>query len=233
MEEAGARDVKLAAQAFNNMQTRVTRMLDTQRTMLRAVGHDLRTPLTSLRIRAENIEDDVERGKVIATLNDMTVMTEEILSWAKDASGTEDLALVDLHALLESMTDNYQDQGHHVELRDFESMVVKIRRISIKRAIQNPIDNALKFGHTATLSVERKGKLVLIHVDDVGLGVPREQQEEILKPFVRLEASRNKETGGTGLGLSIANSIAQIHGGTLAMSNREPKGLRVTLTLPI
>ena len=233
LSETGPVDMRMAASAFNNMQTRVTRMLETQRTMLRAVGHDLRTPLTTLRLRAENIEDDTERGKVIATLQDMTVITEEILSWAKDASGTEELASVDLRSLLESLTDDYQDQGHEVSLEDFDSFVVKIRRTSIKRALQNLIDNALKFGNSAKLSVVRDGSMVRIHVDDTGSGVPKDQYEEILKPFVRLESSRNKETGGTGLGLSIANSIVQIHGGTLTFSERKPRGLRVTITIPI
>ena len=233
LSETGPADMQLAASAFNKMQTRVTRMLETQRTMLRAVGHDLRTPLTSLRLRAENIADDVEREKVISTLNDMTVMTEEILSWAKDASGSEEIASVDLVSFLESLTDDYQDQGHDVVLQGFETLKIRMRRTSIKRALQNLINNALQFGQAATVSVERKADAVIIHVDDNGPGVTPAQLSEILKPFVRLETSRNKDTGGTGLGLSIANSIAQIHGGTLILSNCIPTGLRASLSIPI
>ncbi|RKQ69119.1 signal transduction histidine kinase [Litorimonas taeanensis] len=233
LSETGPDDMRLAASAFNTMQTRVTRMLETQRTMLRAVGHDLRTPLTSLRLRAENIADDIEREKVISTLADMTVMTEEILSWAKDASGTESLASVDLRSFLESLTDDYQDQGHDVFLHDFESFTVKIRRTSIKRALQNLINNALQFGQSASVSVTCANNMVNIDIADTGPGVTEVQLTEILKPFVRLETSRSKDTGGTGLGLSIANSIAQIHGGTLTLSNQKPNGLRATLSLPI
>jgi len=233
LSETGPQDMRQAAHAFNTMQSRLTRMLETQRTMLRAVGHDLRTPLTSLRLRAENISDEREREKVISTLNDMTVMTEEILGWAKDASGTEPLAFVDLGSLLHSLTDDYQDQCRDVSLQDFKTFSVNIRRISVKRALQNLINNALQYGQSATLSVERLKNKIVIHVDDEGPGVPEDQLSEILKPFIRLEASRNKETGGTGLGLSNADTIAQIHGGRLILSNRTPQGLRASFSLPV
>ncbi len=233
LSETGPQDMRQAAHAFNTMQSRLTRMLETQRTMLRAVGHDLRTPLTSLRLRAENISDEREREKVISTLNDMTVMTEEILGWAKDASGTEPLAFVDLGSLLHCLTDDYQDQGRDVSLQDFKTFSVNIRRISVKRALQNLINNALQYGQSATLSVERLKNKIVVHVDDEGPDVPEDQLSEILKPFIRLEASRNKETGGTGLGLSNADTIAQIHGGRLILSNRTPQGLRASFSLPV
>lgn len=233
LEATGPADIRQAATAFNTMQTRLTRTLDTQRTMLRAVGHDLRTPLTSLRIRAENIPAELDRDKFISTINDMTVMTEEILSWAKDASGTEELAAVNLEALLASVTDDYQDQGRDVSLKDFASITIKIRRSSLKRALQNLINNALQYGRCARLSVEHKKGRILIHIDDEGPGVAEAKLAEIMKPFMRLETSRSKETGGTGLGLSIAESIAQIHGGQIILSNRAPQGLRATISLPI
>lgn len=170
---------------------------------------------------------------MISTLNDMTIMTEEILNWAKDASGTEELAPVDLSSFLESLTDDYQDQGHDVDLQSFETLKIRIRRTSIKRALQNLINNALQFGQAASVCVELKPDAVIIHVDDNGPGVTPEQLSEILKPFVRVETSRNKDTGGIGLGLSIANSIAQIHGGTLILSNCSPTGLRASLSIPI
>lgn len=232
LPERGTVDMRQAASAFNKMQTRLTRMLGTQRSMLRAIGHDLRTPLTSLRLRAENIPDETERAKVISTLNDMSVMTEEILNWAKDASGTEAFAKVDLTSLLASMSDDYQDQGHDVTMDDVPSTVVRLRRVALKRALQNLIDNALNYGGNAHLSATLKGEYVIIHIDDNGPGVPEAQLTEILKPFARLETSRNKDTGGTGLGLSIAESIVQSHGGVLTLSNRKPSGLRVTLSIP-
>ena len=233
LDATGPEDIRQAATAFNTMQTRLTRTLDTQRTMLRAVGHDLRTPLTSLRIRAENIPPELDRDKFISTINDMTVMTEEILSWAKDASGTEELAAVNLEALLASVTDDYQDQGKDVSLKDFASVTIRIRRSSLKRALQNLINNALQYGGCARLSVEHKKSRILIHIDDDGPGVAEAKLAEIMKPFMRLETSRSKETGGAGLGLSIAESIAQIHGGQILLSNRTPQGLRATISLPI
>lgn len=233
LSETGPVDMRQAAYAFNIMQARLTRMLESQRTMLRAVGHDLRTPLTSLRLRAENIDDAQEKKKVISTLDDMTVMTEEILGWAKDASGTETLASVDLGSLLQSLTDDYQDLGRDVALKDFKTFPITIRRISIKRALQNLINNALQYGQSATLSVECQNNKVIIHVDDRGPGVPEDQLIEILKPFIRLETSRSRETGGTGLGLSNVETIAQIHGGRLVLTNLKPKGLRASLSLPL
>lgn len=233
LPETGPDDMRLAAVAFNNMQTRLVRMLETQRNMLRAVGHDLRTPLTSLRLRAENIEDEIERSKVIWTINDMTIMTEEILRWAKDASGTEEVAAVDLTSFLESIVDDYRDQGKNVTLEPFQPATIHIRRISVKRALQNLLNNALAYGSSAALLVEESSNYLMIHIDDEGPGIPEDQLGNVLKPFVRLESSRNKETGGTGLGLSIADTIAQIHGGTLSLSNREEGGLRASLTLPI
>ncbi len=233
LPESGPSDIRAAAQAFNTMQTRLTRTLETQRNMLRAVGHDLRTPLTSLRIRAEMIPENTGREKFISTLNDMTVMTEEILNWAKDTSGLEEIALVDLETFLSSLVDGYQDEGRDVTLQEFSSRPLSIRRTSIKRALQNLINNALQYGHTANLSVETTKSHVMIHIDDTGLGIPEGSLEEVRQPFARLETSRNKETGGTGLGLSIVETIVQTHGGKLTLSNRKPTGLRATLNLPI
>lgn len=233
LAESGPEDLRTAAQAFNVMQTRLTRTLETQRNMLRAVGHDLRTPLTSLRIRAEMIPEDVGREKFIATLDDMTVMTEEILGWAKDTSGLEETALVDLEAFLGSLVHDYQDEGRNVKLQEFKTKAVSIRRTSVKRALQNLINNALQYGQSAVLSVETTKTDLMIHIDDTGPGIPEDRLDEVRLPFARLETSRNKETGGTGLGLSIVETIAQTHGGRLLLSNLNPSGLRATLKLPL
>lgn len=232
LTEQGPSDLRKAASAFNTMQTRLTRTLETQRTMLRAIGHDLRTPLTSLRIRAENIPDPKEKKKFIATLDDMTSMTEEILGWAKDVSGLEDYAVVDLNALLAAQADNYNDQGQPVSFDENGPVIFHIRRIALTRALQNLIDNAVKYGKTAHISIEKYSDRICIHVDDEGPGIPEDKLQDVRKPFVRLETSRSKETGGTGLGLSIADSIAQSAGGKLILKNRSPNGLRATLQLP-
>ncbi len=234
LAETGPEDVVVAARAFNNMQTRLKRTIETQRSMLRAVGHDLRTPLTALRIRAENIPDEADKDKFISTIHDMTEMTEEILSWAKDASGEEALANVNLNAFLASISDDYVDQNKDVEFNEDVSttLVLRCRRVAIKRAILNLINNALKYGKRARISVVQGIQHINIQIDDDGPGIPIGELENVLKPFVRLETSRSKETGGIGLGLSIVESIVQSHGGALVLENKDEGGLRATLKLP-
>jgi signal transduction histidine kinase len=232
LSENGPDDIRKAAQAFNRMQRRLRRTLDTQRNMLRAVGHDLRTPLTSLRIRSEMLPEESQREKIIATIDDMTAMTEEILSWTKNAAGLEEPAAVDLHSLLSSIVDDYSDQGQNIALHCNTDIVLKVRRLSMKRALSNVINNAIKYGHSADVSVEENHHSILIHIDDQGPGIPEHLLADALKPFVRLEASRNKDTGGSGLGLSITETIVQAEGGKLLFVNLKPSGLRVTLSLP-
>lgn len=232
LSEEGPSDLQIAARAFNTMQTRLTRTLETQRAMLRAIGHDLRTPLTSLRIRAENITEPALQKKFVATIDDMTVMTEEILDWAKDVSGLEKNAAVDLSALLAAQADNYSDQGHPVTFEDCVPIIFNFRRIALTRAVQNLIDNALKYGKSAHISLEQFKDKTCIHIDDEGPGIPEDKLQDVCKPFVRLELSRSKGTGGIGLGLSITDSIVQSAGGQLILTNRTPKGLRATIQLP-
>ncbi len=232
LKEEGPSDLRAAIAAFNSMQERLTRMIETQRTMLRSVGHDLRTPLTSLRIRAEAMEPEGERAKVIITLDEMKVMIEEILTWAEDASGMEELHRVDVNALLTSLTDDYRDAGHAVTYAEGEAVVTLCRRVSLRRALRNLIDNGLKYGGEVTLSLDLDGEAVRICVDDNGPGIPEPDLQEVLKPFVRLEVSRNKATGGAGLGLSIARSIIQAHGAELVLENRKGGGLRASFRLP-
>lgn len=233
IQESGPRDVRTAARAFNSMQARLTRLIETQRTILRAVGHDLRTPITSLRIRAEDLPEKHGRSKFISTLDDLTVMTEEILSWAKDASAIEVPARINLSAMLASIADDYADQGRDVSFDEPDSPhIVSCRRVALRRAIGNLIDNALKYGERACISISRHNDLFLIYIDDDGPGIPADRLSSVFDPFVRLEASRSRDTGGIGLGLSIAQSIIEAHGGTLILTNLSSRGLRVTLSLP-
>ena len=231
--EQGPEDVRLAARAFNQMQDRLTRLLDTQRTMLRAVGHDLRTPLTSLRIRAESIPEENGRDQIISTLEDMRIMTEEILRWAKESSGLEDVSAVDIDTLLQSLTDDYADQGYAVSYAGTDKTIVaEVRRVALRRAVQNLIDNALKYGQRADVLLSSEPGYVVITVNDEGPGVPQDQIDEICKPFVRLEASRSKDTGGLGLGLAIVQSVVLAHGGILGFENRAAGGLSAILKIP-
>lgn len=231
--ERGPEDVRRAARAFNDMQARLAHLIETQRTMLRAVGHDLRTPLTSLRLHAEDLPASETRDRMIATIDDMGVMTGEILSWAKDTSAMEDPAAVHLTALLESIVDDYIDHGRDVALHTPpENLVVTIRRVALRRVLTNLIDNALKYGERAHLSLSVESGRFTIQIDDDGPGIPEDQLEDVLRPFVRLETSRNKATGGVGLGLSISQSILAAQGGQLVLVNRPKGGLSARVTLP-
>jgi signal transduction histidine kinase len=178
------------------------------------------------------LPEESQREKIIATIDEMTAMTEEILSWTKNAAGLEEPAAVDLHSLLSSIVDDFVDQGQKITLQCDADIVLNVRRLSMKRALSNVINNAIKYGHSADVSVKEYRDSILIHVDDQGPGIPDHLLADALKPFVRLEASRNKDTGGSGLGLSISETVVQAEGGKLMFENLRPKGLRVTISLP-
>lgn len=232
LRETGPEDIRKAAEAFNQMQRRLGRTLETQRTMLRAVGHDLRTPLTSLRIRSEMIPDEVSRDKFINTIDEMSALTDEILGWAKNLSALEEVSSVDLAALVNSVVDDYADQGETISAKNMPKATINIRRMAFKRALQNVISNAFKYADSAEISVSQTETYYNINVDDDGPGISEEELSRAVEPFVRLESSRNRDTGGTGLGLSITETILHTEGGKLSLSNREPNGLRVTLSVP-
>ncbi|MEL7541353.1 MAG: ATP-binding protein [Pseudomonadota bacterium] len=233
LPEQGPKDIEAATRAFNTMQERLTRLIEEQRATLRAVGHDLRTPLTSLRIRAEAVPEEFGREKLIDGLELLAAMTEEILSWSKDASAMEEVVSVDLGALLDSLAQDYIDQSKSVAFEaPTGTLVIKCRRMGVRRAVRNIIDNALIYGGHADLSVRKEDEHYCIEVIDDGPGIPEEALEEVLIPFRRLEQSRNRETGGTGLGLSIAQSIMSAHGGEIKLANESGRGLRVLLCLP-
>ena len=165
----GPRDIQVSADAFNRMQDRLSRLLETQRTMLRAVGHDLRTPLTSLRIRADSVPEAYGRDQMITVLDDMSVMTEEILRWARDAAGEEAPSTVDLGALVESLTDDYHAQGLAVSFHAPESrIVIRCRRVALRRSLRNVIDNALKYGDCADIRMITHDEAVTIRVEYTG-----------------------------------------------------------------
>lgn len=233
LPERGPTDIEATTRAFNQMQQQLTRVIEEQRATLRAVGHDLRTPLTSLRLRAEAIPEPHGRDKMIAGLEQLTEMTEEILSWSKDASAQEETAPVDLLALLDSLAQDYQDQSLSVTfIPPNRSCTLKCRRIGLRRAVRNIIDNALNYAGNAEISIQESNAHYCILIIDDGPGIPEAYLEKVLAPFHRLEESRNRETGGMGLGLSIAKSIMIAHGGELRLANVEGRGLQVSLCLP-
>lgn len=228
VREGGAREVRDAAHAFNDMQTRIARF-DAERTrVLAAVGHDLRTPITSLRIRAELIEDADTRDPMVRLLDEMQVMAEGLLAYARGERDAEDNETLDLADLLSHLC---EERG--AVLQGAVSALLEGRPVALRRAFGNLIDNALRYGGGARVSLGRDGGMAVVRIEDEGPGIAEERLEAMLEPFVRGESSRGSEHGGAGLGLSIAHTIIGAHGGELDLANREGGGLRVTVRLPL
>lgn len=230
--EDGPREVRRAAAAFNRMQERVARLIDTQRTMLRAVGHDLRTPITRLRMRAELVEDAEERARLVAALEDLTALAEAVLAGARDVSAAEPMAEVDLGALVEAVAEDFTDTGASVDYKwpPRKRVVVRCRRAAVKRALTNLVDNAIRHGGGARIALTREGATARITVEDDGPGIPGDRLAEAMEPFVRLTGPDGPD--GTGLGLSIARAVLEAHGGELTIENRRVRGLRAVMVLP-
>ncbi|WP_068317954.1 ATP-binding protein [Polycladidibacter hongkongensis] len=233
LKTSGPRELQATTFAFNQMQERLQRFIQDQTRMLAAVSHDLRTPITSLRIRAEFIEDDEDREKTIAILEEMQAMVEATLRFARDEAAQETPTQVDLGTLCEALAADYQDMGAAVTAESGDGLVCRCRPVALKRALRNLIDNALRYGGTAKISVSGNEDVLRVVVRDEGPGIPEDKLKVVFEPFVRLEASRNVETGGIGLGLSICRNIVQAHGGTIQLRNSEGGGLEVIIELPI
>lgn len=229
----GPDELRTVAEAFNRMSERLTRFVADRTRMLAAISHDLRTPITALRVRAEFIDDDDTREHIVQTLDDMKNMTEAALSFARDDAGAEEMRVVDLTALVDSLISDLSDLGYEVSFDDGTAMPVSCRPASLKRAIANLLQNAVRYGRRAHVALARSEKAVTVTIDDQGPGIPEERMVEVFEPFVRLEGSRSRETGGVGLGLAIARSIVLAHGGDLALENRSAGGLRAQITLPL
>jgi signal transduction histidine kinase len=232
LPERGSQEVRRLTNAFNEMQNRLSRFVADRTQMLAAIGHDLRTPITSLRLRAELIEDEETRTKMVATLAEMQSMVEATLEFAREDSRSEESRMVDLASLLASLADDHADMGRKVTFADAERLPYLCRPTALRRAIDNLVVNAVEHGGSARISLSSEEGAPVIAVNDDGPGIPAEQIEEVFKPFVRLEASRSRETGGVGLGLSIARSVLLAHGGELTLSNRPEGGLRAEVRLP-
>lgn len=231
--EQGPSDIRRLIAAFNAMRTRITAMLDEKDRMLGAIGHDLRTPLASLRVRSELVEDEAERARMAATIDEMNRTLDDILSLARLGRPSEPEQRVDLPGLIDSVIDEFEDLGADVTFGEADRLAVTMRPTLIKRALRNLIENALKYGERARIAVRPDGARALVEVDDDGPGIPEGEIERMFEPFTRLEASRSRETGGSGLGLALARAIVQAHGGTLELSNRPDGGLRATMALPV
>jgi len=230
---SGPADIALAIEAFNAMNRRVVALLDEKDHMLGAIGHDLRTPLASLRIRIETMEPEEERDAAIAKIEEMTAMLEDILDLARSGRAREPARPMDVSALAEALVEEYGALGQPVTFLPSARHVLPVHANLLRRAIRNLIDNAVRYGGSAQVSVSGLPEAIAIQVRDHGPGIPAVEIDNVLQPFRRIEASRSRSTGGTGLGLAIAQNIAAAHGGTVKLEHAEPSGLIAKLVLPI
>ena len=226
--EKGAREMRQAARAFNAMQTEISQFDAERMRMLAAVGHDLRTPMTSLRIRAEMVDDEELRKAMVLTLDEMTVMADGLISYAREGQDAEKMLPLDLGPLLTQLC---EDRGAACNVA--ADIQVAGRRVGLGRAIGNLIDNALRYGDKATVTLSQDKRDAIVTIEDNGPGIPPDRQNEMFHPFTRGDDSRSLETGGAGLGLSIARTIIVAHGGEITLENRAEGGLRATVVLPL
>ena len=233
LPERGPEEIVRATRAFNAMQARVSRFVADRTRMVAAISHDLRTPLTSLRLRAEFIDDDETRERMVATIDEMARMAEATLAFARDDAAGEESRNTDLVALIEAVSADFSDLGHDVSVEGPEHLYLSVRQVSLRRALRNLVENAIRYGLRARVRLERTATAVVIAVDDDGPGIPEDKLEEVFAPFTRLETSRNLETGGVGLGLATARSIVRAHGGELTLANRPGGGLTAAIHLPV
>ncbi len=238
LPETGPAEVVRAAIAFNTMAARIRRFVQDRTFLLTAIGHDLRTPITRLKLRAEFIEDDEQRARFMADLDELNMMVSATLVFGRDTADTEPAVALDLGALLRTVLDEAADaRPEAAERLSFEgaaAVTVSGRPVALKRVFANLVSNAVKYGGAAHVRLNTPaGGQVVVTVEDEGPGLPPDQLERIFEPFYRIENSRNRETGGTGLGLPIARNILRAHGGDVVLANQAGGGARAVVTLPI
>ena len=233
ISETGPREVAHAARAFNAMRDRIAHHLEERVQILAAISHDLQTPIARMRLRVDMADESPERDKLVADLREIEMLVKDGIAYARSSHGNgEKMSRIDLSSFIDSIAYDYQDTGKTVTVIGPVNGTISTKPHALRRILTNAIDNAIKFAGAAELAVERKaaGEIVL-SVLDRGPGIPEEMLEAAMQPFVRLEQSRNRETGGTGLGLAIAQQLATALGGDVRLYNRSSGGLAVELTL--
>jgi signal transduction histidine kinase len=248
LPETGPSEVAVAAAAFNTMAARIRRFVQDRTFMLTAMGHDLRTPITRMKLRAEFVDDDDLRRKFLADLDDLESMVASTLAFGRDVASDEAMSSVDLAGLartvLDEAADARPDMADRLGYEGPGHLAVRLRSLSVKRALTNLVANALAYGGAARVTLTAPaaggqrshgagGGMLTLLVDDDGPGIPEVDLERVFQPFLRLESSRNRETGGTGLGLPIARNIMRAHGGDVTLVNRPGGGVRAVVSLPV
>jgi signal transduction histidine kinase len=229
----GPSDVRQTLEAFNAMSRRVSQLLREKDVMLGALGHDLRTPLASLRIRLETMEPESERQKAVRTVEETAQLLEDILELARQGRSSEPVQAMDVAILVEDLVEDYAETGAPVSLSEKRKAPVALRPVLFRRLLRNLIDNAVAYGKTARLSVSASGGSAFIRVEDDGPGMSPDALSSATRPFVRGEDSRSRRTGGSGLGLALADAIAKAHGGALLLENRKEGGLAAIVRVPL
>lgn len=230
--EVGPLETRRAAQAFNRMQARIKRLVSERSRALAAVSHDLRTPLTRLRLRAELVDDEKLRDQIAADLDAMAAMLDATLDYLRGLQRSEAVRPIDINALLASMSEDALVLGRQISIEGRALAPYSGRLSGLRRALQNLIDNAIKYAGGAHLRVQDDAAHLCIMVEDAGPGIAPDELARVTEAYYRPDASRNSATGGVGLGLSIAKDIALLHGGDLLLANRAQGGLCATLSLP-
>lgn len=221
------------AASFNEMQARLDRFVRERTQLLGALSHDLRSPLTALRVRVEMVDDEETRERMISTIEEMREMVEATLSFSRGATVSEQAEDVSLQSFLLLLAENCRETGGTVNTGTIADVRLRLRVTAMRRALRNLVENAIRYGHEANISASAGNGQAIIRIDDKGPGIPEDEMERVFEPFVRLETSRSRETGGVGLGLAIARTTIFAHGGNITLENRPEGGLRVTVTLPL
>lgn len=232
LEEEGPEEVRSTLRAFNTMQAQIRKFVDERSRFLAAISHDLKTPITRLRLRSGLLEDTELQAKFERDLSDMEELVQGTLEFMRDETGNERKQALDINDLLETMQIDGEEAGAKITLTGRAQSVFYCHPVSLRRMINNLVDNALKYGGQADIQVEDSKEHLKISITDAGTGIPEPQIEQVFEPYTRLDNSRSKKTGGTGLGLTIAKNIAVAHGGTLTLRNRKAGGLQAIIMLP-
>jgi signal transduction histidine kinase len=234
MPQGGPREVRALSEALARMHARLTGLIADRTRMLAALGHDLRSPITALRVRAEMVEDEETRERMVATLDEMQDMVEATLAYARGVSEDQPREATDLADLLEDLALELSETGPQIRLVAKKPVVAEVRRTAMRRALRNLLENAQRYGGGASITMQESNGALEIVIDDDGPGIPAEDLERVFDPFTRLETSRSRETGGIGLGLPIARAILRAHGGDVLLERRpDGGGLRAIVTVPL
>ncbi|MFV2058472.1 MAG: ATP-binding protein [Thiohalomonadales bacterium] len=233
LAECGPTEIVQTARAFNTMQQRISHFVSERMQIIAAISHDLRTPLTRLRLRFDGMDKLSDYDKIMSDIDDMQTMLDSTLAFAKDDSKKEVRSRVDLTSLIQTLCDDSSDAGGDIQCELQIAVEYTCGPVALKRALTNIIENALRYGNCAHIQLAADTQQITITISDQGPGIPENEQHKVFMPFYRIEKSRNKKTGGTGLGLTVAKTVISAHGGEITLNNTEGSGLKVSISLPV